>query len=637
MFLYQSVIKEWIVFLQDGMVNAVSKSSRLIGCYHHHPHVIPLPSTTSLHLTEDDEFLVIANAPFWACITHREAVNQVRNIADSKMAASKLRDLALAYGSKEEISVIVVRFLNSRFVPQYRKLATSQHSDVKTSRPKTSHGESGLHYSTASLGRVKHREPVDTENPLQRRTKSIYSVTTQPQKPKVTAPSYELHDDSPANENSRVVMRKTKSDNERHQKALSASPYQIPIHIDEPVSQSEYTNIHTNFVNTSKGSSQESKAITKKKTESKNETGRWETKNSKNDSHKKTPGHKLPTNSNEPANQKNSHTNLTNYVVTAKGSPRETKGVRKNENHKTGGWETNDTKDHHKKASYTTPNQIPSINNKQVTQPQPETVHVNPTNNEVTKKIKSQPKTELQHKIDHVDDYHKEAKSTAANMTPREPVGHLQHIPDHATVTSRDDKLIPTDSHDDPSSFNTLHHSSSDSLADQSPLDQSTNQSLLNQSMDATWFESMPPLQLDDGFDTFGLELGMLSEMATKSNEATTDNVVFGGQKDWGAKKQNNEKPTPSVMDAELEEAKANFNFDELIAGLNNTWMTTLDSIPNTASNTTPTVNNVSTKSPMRRDDSILSESLMAQFEQEANEELDNLISKLNEFVDDPY
>jgi len=39
----------------------------------------------------------------------------------------------------------------------------------------------------------------------------------------------------------------------------------------------------------------------------------------------------------------------------------------------------------------------------------------------------------------------------------------------------------------------------------------------------------------------------------------------------------------------------------------------------------------------MRRDDSILSESLMAQFEQEANEELDNLISKLNEFVDDPY
>jgi len=74
-----------------------------------------------------------------------------------------------------------------------------------------------------------------------------------------------------------------------------------------------------------------------------------------------------------------------------------------------------------------------------------------------------------------------------------------------------------------------------------------------------------------------------------------------------------------------------------LIAGLNNTWMTTLDSIPNTASNTTPSVNTVSTKSPMRRDDSILSESLMAQFEQEANEELDNLISELNEFVDDPY
>jgi len=678
------------------MVNAVSKSSRLIGCYHHHPHVIPLPSTTSIQLTEDDEFLVIANAPFWACISHREAVTQVRNVADSKMAAGKLRDLALAYGSKEEICIIVVRFLNSHFVPQHRKLATSQHSDVRASRPKTIHGESGLHYSTTSLGRIKHREPVDAENLLQRRTKSIYSVTTQPQ-PQQTFPSL---DNSPGNGNSQVAMRKTKSGNECHQKALSSSPDQIPIHSSE---WPEHTNVcvsPTNYADTSKGSSWKTKAVAKKKTTESN--NKLETKyiNSNNDKKSTISATSdiLPASSNgsvSQSKQKNVYTNPTNYVVTAKGSLQETEGIRKKKtselNNKTdswrtkqdshkktasstlnsassskpisqlkqktvhaspnkgspqetetvrkkttpelnkiGGWDT--TKDHLKKSSSATPDQISSTNNKQVTQPQLNTVHINPTNSDMTKKIKSQPNTEKQHKTDHINDHHEKAKSAATDMTPpanRKPVVHSQ---DHAATN---DQIIPAklpDSQDKTSSFNVLRHSSSDSLADQSLADQSANQSLLNQSMDATWFESIPPLQLDDGLDTFGLELGMLSDMPTNfSSEAATENVVFGGQKDWGANQYSNKQPAPSVMDKELEEAKANFNFDDLIAGLNSTWMTTLDSIPNT----TPSVN-TETKSPMKRDDSILSDSLMAQFEQEANEELDNLISQLNEFVDDP-
>jgi len=627
------------------MVNAACKSSRLIGCYQHHPHVIPLPSTTSVKLTGDDEFLVIANAPFWACISHKVAVSRVRNISDSKIAASKLRDLALTHGSKEEISVIVIRFLNSRFVPLYRKSATTKQSDVKASRPKTIHGESSLHYSTASLGRIKHREPVDAENPLQKRAKSIYSVTTQqqPQQPEVIVPSRDYRVD----ESSQVVMRKTKSDNERHQKALSASPDQVPIQSNELISQSEHKNIHANvtkYVENSKNSLQKVKAVTKKKTaELKRKTGGGEVKDVKKDAHKKVPTtapvQTVSAQTNKlvsQAKQKSTHANP------IKGKSQQADVVTKKKttelSHKPGELVAKVAKDQHKKTS------TPTTNNKQVMQPK--TAHIHPTSSpskdnyksmdlDVIKIKQTQPQNkDKQHDTNHVNNLHKPVAPDITPPTNNEPVVHSQHQSVHAAATSYDDRLIPTkppaDSNDEQSSFNALHHSSSDSLADNS---------WLNQSMDATWFDSMPPLQLD-GFDTFGLELGMMSDMETNSSKPT-DNVVFGGQKNWGAEK-HEQQPVSSVADEELEEAKANFNFDELIAGLNNTWMTTLQSISNTTTDTSPNVNTATTTTKsMKRDDSILSASLMAQFEQpsveEDDEELDNLISQLNEFVDDPF
>ena len=293
--------------------------------------------------------------------------------------------------------------------------------------------------------------------------------------------------------------------------------------------------------------------------------------------------------------------------------------------------------DHLKKASSTTPDQLLPTNNKQFTQPQ--------VSNDVTEKVESQLKnTEILHEIDHVNDLHKITKSAVPDKIPsavyNKPVGHSQHKLDHAATASYDDHLFPTklpDSHDDSdsSSFDKLHHSSSDPLANQSLLDRSANQSVLNHSTNATWYESMPPLQLNDGHDTFGLELGMLSDMAANSSEATNDVVLSGGHKDWGAKKHIDKQPAPSVIDTELEETKINLNFDEIIAGLN--AMTPLDIIPSTTSNTTPSVSTVPTKSPMKRDDSILSESLMAQSEQEPDEELENLLSQLTEFVENPF
>lgn len=153
------------------MVNATSKSTRLIGSYQLHPHIIPLPSTMSLPLTDDDEFIVLANAAFWTHISYEEAVSHIQHISNAKMAASKLRDMSLAYGNKEEVSVIVI-YLNSRHSASRQILSTSDGENkgspllyngshmkrsriTKLSRPKTFHGEEDLHYSTASLGRTK--------------------------------------------------------------------------------------------------------------------------------------------------------------------------------------------------------------------------------------------------------------------------------------------------------------------------------------------------------------------------------------------------------------------------------------------------------------------------------------------------
>lgn len=190
------------------MVNATSKSSRLIGCYQLHPYVIPLPSTMSLQLTEDDEFIVLANAAFWACTSHEEVVAHVRHISNAKMAASKLRDMALAYGNKEEVSIIVIYLSGSGQFMSHHASVSSEDSPLlhhhikctttsKLSRPKTFHGESDLYYSTVSLDRTKQLQDTTTyvvnpsiERSHSKSVKELYSKPAgQVKQPKMIASS----------------------------------------------------------------------------------------------------------------------------------------------------------------------------------------------------------------------------------------------------------------------------------------------------------------------------------------------------------------------------------------------------------------------------------------------------------------
>jgi len=75
-------------------VNGATRCTRLLGCSYLHPHVIPDPHVNTVSLTNDDEFVVIANATFWSHITPDEAVAEICDIVNPVAAAKRLQDLA---------------------------------------------------------------------------------------------------------------------------------------------------------------------------------------------------------------------------------------------------------------------------------------------------------------------------------------------------------------------------------------------------------------------------------------------------------------------------------------------------------------------------------------------------------------
>jgi len=94
---------------QDGRVNGVCGTSRLVGCYHLWPQVIPVPSTESVKLRQGDEYVVIGTDGLWKFVTYEQAVHGVQSISDPIRAAKHLRDLAVAHGCNTDISVLVLK------------------------------------------------------------------------------------------------------------------------------------------------------------------------------------------------------------------------------------------------------------------------------------------------------------------------------------------------------------------------------------------------------------------------------------------------------------------------------------------------------------------------------------------------
>jgi adenylate cyclase len=100
---------------RQGKLNDSLEVSRAFGYYNHMPSVIAAPSTKTIQLGESDELIVVASREFWEYITVDLAIDAARaDKNDLMLAAQKLRDLALAFGARDKIMVMVLGIADLR-------------------------------------------------------------------------------------------------------------------------------------------------------------------------------------------------------------------------------------------------------------------------------------------------------------------------------------------------------------------------------------------------------------------------------------------------------------------------------------------------------------------------------------------
>ncbi|NXA38145.1 PHLP1 phosphatase, partial [Eudromia elegans] len=97
------------IITEDGKVNGVTDSTRILGYTFLHPSVVPRPHVQSITLTPQDEFFILGSKGLWESLSMDEAVEAVRNVPDALAAAKKLCTLAQSYGCNDSISAVVVQ------------------------------------------------------------------------------------------------------------------------------------------------------------------------------------------------------------------------------------------------------------------------------------------------------------------------------------------------------------------------------------------------------------------------------------------------------------------------------------------------------------------------------------------------
>ena len=92
-----------------GLVHEEIDTSRSFGYFYHFPVVNARPYVEERLLTEQDEFVIIGNRGLWDYISYQTAVDIARSeISDPMIAAQKLRDFAISYGSDGSTMIMVV-------------------------------------------------------------------------------------------------------------------------------------------------------------------------------------------------------------------------------------------------------------------------------------------------------------------------------------------------------------------------------------------------------------------------------------------------------------------------------------------------------------------------------------------------
>ena len=100
---------------RQGKLNDTLEISRAFGFYNHMPSVIAAPHTKTVQLSESDELIVMASREFWDYVTVDVAIDAARaEKLDLMLGAQKLRDLAIAFGARDKIMVMVLGIADLR-------------------------------------------------------------------------------------------------------------------------------------------------------------------------------------------------------------------------------------------------------------------------------------------------------------------------------------------------------------------------------------------------------------------------------------------------------------------------------------------------------------------------------------------
>lgn len=92
-----------------GFVNEEVDVSRAFGFFNVFPAINCSPNIEEIELSDSDEFVIIANRGLWEHMSYQAAVDVARTERKNPMsAASKLRDLAISYGSPSNVMVMVL-------------------------------------------------------------------------------------------------------------------------------------------------------------------------------------------------------------------------------------------------------------------------------------------------------------------------------------------------------------------------------------------------------------------------------------------------------------------------------------------------------------------------------------------------
>ncbi|TFK22219.1 adenylate cyclase [Coprinopsis marcescibilis] len=99
----------WIA--PSGLINEEVEVSRSFGHFHLVPVVHARPDIVTWELTEQDEFIIVANRGLWEYVPYQTAVDIVRadrDETDPMIAAQKLRDFAISYGADGSTMIMVI-------------------------------------------------------------------------------------------------------------------------------------------------------------------------------------------------------------------------------------------------------------------------------------------------------------------------------------------------------------------------------------------------------------------------------------------------------------------------------------------------------------------------------------------------